>query len=632
MGWKKKAGILFLPLAIYYGCKLVKDYFIVFALIFNFLTTTFFPNLNLECFKDFNPDIADFATGDDQIVDEYDFVVIGAGSAGAVVANRLSENKSWKILLLEAGGGETIHTEVAGFQYTAIRLGASWDYMTEKHEDGITSTNQKNGQVYWPRGKILGGSSSINALIYTRGNKRDYDSWKEQGNPGWSYEDVLQYFKKSEDQRTENLVDSKFHSTGGPLPVEQAVVDLPMIQDCINACSKILSYNPDYNGEKQTGCFFHQLTRRDGLRCSTAKAYLKPKRSNLHVSPFSHVQKILIDPETKTAKGVLYKKNGKSMTVKARKEVILSAGAVVSPQILMLSGVGPKEELEKHGILIIKELQVGYNLQDHVNYIDYLFFNDSVSFRYEDYLSYDALQKLLNERKGYLTQTLPIGTFIPLTKESEEKDWPEIQMHYITGLIANFYDFNPFFNIADEYWAYMKSQMSDKVGMTLMYCLLRPRSRGRIKLRSVNAEDHPLIIPNYFDHPEDLREFVEGMKFTKKLAAAMKHLNASTYRGKEPGCEQHELDSDDYLRCIVRRGATTVYHPVGTCKMGPHTDDQAVVDSTLKVYGIKGLRVVDASIMPTIVSGNTNAPTIMIAEKAADIIKEDWKDKKSYLE
>lgn len=330
MGWKKRTFIFLLPLVVYYVFKIIKANFFLFVLISNQIL----PQLPFERYKQFNPDIKDFATPDSELLDEYDFVIVGAGSAGAVVANRLSENESWKILLLEAGGAENILSEIPGAFSPAIDSHLNWHYHTEKNEDNLTSSNQEDSRVHWPRGKSLGGTSVINGVIYTRGNKRDYDSWEEQGNPGWNYENVLSYFKKSEDNRDEEISKSeRYHSKGGLLTVESPKGYHDIIHKALAACEKILPKNSDYNGEKQTGCFLPQLNRRDGRRCSTAKAFLTPKRKNLHISPNSHVHKIIIDPDSKKANGIIYKKSGKLVKVKSKKEIVLSAGVIGSPQV-----------------------------------------------------------------------------------------------------------------------------------------------------------------------------------------------------------------------------------------------------------------------------------------------------------
>ena len=333
MGWKKKTFVILLPIILYFVFKFIKSKFLIFFLVGNFIL----PRLPFESYKEFNPDIKDFATADSEFLDEYDFVIVGAGSAGAVVANRLSENESWKILLLEAGGtAGNVLTEIPGV-CALVRESPGeidWGYTAEPNEDNITSTTQINSRALWPRGKALGGSSTINAMMYTRGNKRDYDSWEKQGNQGWNYENVLSYFKKSEDNRDEEIAKSKrYHSTGGPLTVESPKRGHEISDKILKACRKILPENFDYNGEKQTGCFLPQLNRRDGRRCSTAKAFLTPKRKNLHISPNSHAHKIIIDPVTKKASGIIYKKFGKMMKVKSKREIVLSAGSIGSPQV-----------------------------------------------------------------------------------------------------------------------------------------------------------------------------------------------------------------------------------------------------------------------------------------------------------
>ena len=336
MGWKKKSFVFLLPIALYYAFKLIKAHFVIFVLI----TNQILPRLPFESYKQLNPDINDFATPASELLDEYDFVVVGAGSAGAVVANRLSENASWKILLLEAGGGESIFSEVPGFSPLAIDSELNWGYTTEPNEDNFTSTNQLDARVSWPRGKSLGGTTVINGVIYARGNKKDYDSWEQQGNPGWNYENVLSYFKKSEDNRDEEISQSEYyHSKGGPLTVESPKGYPDVILKTMEACKKLLPHNLDYNGEKQMGCFLAQLNRRDGRRCSTAKAFLTPKRKNLHISPLSHVHKIIIDPDSKKASGIIYRKSGQLKKVKSKKEIVLSAGAIGSPQVWIVSSL-----------------------------------------------------------------------------------------------------------------------------------------------------------------------------------------------------------------------------------------------------------------------------------------------------
>ncbi|XP_067000948.2 glucose dehydrogenase [FAD, quinone] [Anabrus simplex] len=578
-----------------------------------------------------------------QLLPEYDFIVVGAGSAGSVVASRLSEVEDWNVLLLEAGGDPPPEADVPLLVFNLQGTDVDWQYWTQSEEGYCQGF--ENRRCFWPRGKVLGGSSILNAMMYARGTTRDYDEWAEAGNTGWSFEDVLPYFKKSEDLNSETILAQKdlaeFHGTGGHLTVGPYSSDHPIISALLKSGEEM--------GYKLTDDFvFNDIlgfgeilgTVRNGTRCDTAKAFLAParERKNFHLLRNALVTKVLINPETESVYGVQFQKDGKIQEVKSRKEVIISGGSINSPQILMLSGIGPKDHLKEVGVHpIIKDLPVGKNLQDHVTFMavvhSILKSNPNIFSASDKIL--DEIYRYLIDRKGLLSTTgiTNLNGFLNTKKAPEEletSDLPDIQLIHVFAPINDTLLFPQFignlhFN-EEIHQSYIKKIFESNL-LIQIPTLLKPKSKGEILLKSTDPTEHPLIYARYFSDPEDLETLVSGIEFAVKRAEtnAMKSLEAELQQLDLPGCEVHPFNTRDYWKCAARHMASTLYHPVGTCKMGPASDPEAVVDPSLKVHGVKGLRVADGSIMPSIVRGNTNAPIIMIGEKAADLIKQDWK-------
>ncbi len=528
---------------------------------------------------------------------EFDYVVVGGGAAGCVVASRLSEDPGVSVCLLEAGGPDAsvfIHAPL-GFAATAPVGAFSWGYNT------VPQAGLNGRKGFQPRGKIMGGSSSVNAMVYTRGNREDYDQWAAQGNTGWSYSDVLPLFKRSE--HSECIGANAYRGTGGPLNVSYLRSPSVINDAFLDACAtQGVPRTPDYNGATQFGCALAQVTQKNGERFSAAKAYITPhlNRPNLRVITRAHTSRVLL--QGKRAVGVQYVLGGQSTQVRARREVIVSGGAYGSPQLLMLSGIGPAAHLQQHGIAVAHDLPgVGQNLQDHVTTVlIYRTPRKDATLGFSLSGAWAIVRSIFEwraKRTGWVSTNVAESQAFLFTDHNEKA--PDIQLALCVGIV-------------DDHTR--KPHLGH--GYTLHVTLMRPKSRGSVTLASADPLAAPLIDPAYFSDPRDLATMVRGTQIGYDI---MQSAPLAPFRSKM--LYPLERDNIPQVEQFLRKHSDTEYHPSGTCKMGPANDPMAVVDPSLRVHGIAGLRVVDTSIMPNLITGNTNAPTMMIGEKAAELIR-----------
>ncbi|WP_321967818.1 GMC family oxidoreductase [Burkholderia cepacia] len=529
-------------------------------------------------------------------MDEFDYVVVGGGSAGCVVASRLSEDASIRVCLLEAGddGKGLLVRAPLGYAVGVPRGIRSWRYQTVP-QPGL---NGRRG--FQPRGKTLGGSSAINGMVYARGHRSDYDGWAARGNPGWCYEDVLPYFRKSENN--ENFSDPRYHGKGGPLNIMHLRSPSRMNQIFLDACQAVgIPFNPDYNGRNHFGCWPVQVTQKDGERCSAAAAFIHPHlgRANLQVLTGAHCKRLIASEGRVT--GVEFWHGNELRQVRARREVIVSGGAYGSPQVLMTSGIGPAEHLRQLGIPVLHDLRgVGANLQDHITAV--LIYRSPGNY---DTLGISArgliqaaaaVREWGTRRTGIVTSNAAESGAFLRTDPSVEA--PDIELEFVVGIVDD----------------HARKQHLGH-GYSLHVTLSRPMSSGTVTLASADPRAMPMIDPGYFSHADDMPKLVKGTQIALKIMHA-KPFDA--FRGKT--LTPFDRNDPTQIEQMLRDTCDTEYHPCGTCRMGPDTDPMAVVDAQLRVKGIEGLRVADASIMPAITSNNTNAPSIMIGEKCADMI------------
>ena len=528
---------------------------------------------------------------------EFDFIIVGGGSSGCVLANRLSENPDMRVLLLEAGGKDShpyIHMPVGFSKMTAGPHTWGFNTVPQKHANGR--------EIPYAQGKVLGGGSSINAEIFTRGHPEDYDRWHEEGAEGWAFKDIQKYFLRSEGNA---VLSGEWHGTEGPLGVSNLQDPQEMTRAFVRSCQELgLPFNPDFNGAQQEGCGFYQLTVRNARRCSAAVGYLRPamKRQNLIVRTGVQVSRILI--ENKRAVGVEYHSSAGLTQSFASSEILLTSGAIGTPKLLMLSGVGDADHLKSVGVDLVHHLPgVGENLNDHfgIDIVAELSGHTSLDkYQKPHWMLWAGMQYLLFNSGPVTSNVVEGGAFWYADKDENK---PDLQFHFLAGAGAE---------------EGVPSVPPGSSGITLNSYTLRPKARGSVKLRSASMQDAPLVDPNYLGHPDDLKISAEGVKISVEMfrqSSLQKYIKTMRFPDDEVKTQKQY---EEYARQYGR----TSYHPVGTCKIG--SDEMSVVAPDLRVHGLDGLRVCDSSVMPSLVGSNTNAPTIMIGEKASDLIRGNY--------
>uniref|UniRef100_A0A0A9ZH27 Glucose dehydrogenase [acceptor] n=1 Tax=Lygus hesperus TaxID=30085 RepID=A0A0A9ZH27_LYGHE len=556
---------------------------------------------------------------------EYDFIVVGGGSAGAVVASRLSEIPHWRVLLVEAGGNEPTGTQVPSMFLNFLGSSIDWQFKTEPEDQACL--NEQDRRCSWPRGKVVGGTSVLNGMMYMRGAKKDFDDWAQLGNNGWSYQDVLPYFLKSEDNLQAGIMDPGYHGVGGLMTVTQFPYHPPLSHAILQGGLELGYPVRDLNGVAHTGFAIAQTTTRNGSRLSSARAFLRPAkdRPNLHILLNTTASRVLVNATTKEAYGVeVVRSNGQLDSFIAKNEVIICGGAVNSPQLLLLSGIGPEEELKRLGIPVVHNLDgVGKNLHNHVSFFVNFFINDTSTTP----LNWATAMEYLLFRDGLMSSTgiSEVTGFVNTKFADPKEDFPDIQF-FFAGFLANCARTGQVGERTDDGSGGNGTDQNPQRMISIIPAVLHPRSRGSIKLKSNNPLDHPLIYARYMSDPHDADTLVEGIKMAIQLAETPSLQKYGMRLDKTPvmGCENIAFGCDAYWQCAVRRATGPENHQAGSCRMGPIGDPGAVVDPELRVQGIDRLRVMDASVMPKVTSSNTNAPVIMIAEKGSDMTKNRW--------
>ncbi|XP_026740781.1 glucose dehydrogenase [FAD, quinone]-like [Trichoplusia ni] len=563
---------------------------------------------------------------------EYDFIIVGAGSAGSVLASRLSAGGRASVLLLEAGQGESILTDVPILAPLLQQTGYVWPYVME-YEPNVC-TGMVDGKCFWPRGKAVGGTSVVNYMIYTRGLEEDWNRIAAAGNYGWSYNEVTQYYIKHERANLKGLKNSPWHGRDGELSVEDIPFRSKLSKAFLDAAKLYGHRRVDYNTPDAFGFSYIQATLQRGQRASSAKAFLhnNKKRKNLHILTTTRATKVIIDPSNKMAVGVEFHKNGRVYQIRANKEVILSAGPIESPHLLMLSGVGPKKQLQSFGIPVIQDLKVGETLYDHISFPGLVFtLNQTKLTLVERKIS--TIQNILQYQQygdGPMSSLAGVETigYIKTNVSDEIGDYPDIELLGSCASLAS--DEGDIvakgIRLADWLYNDVYKPVEGVESFTVLFMLLHPKSKGYLKLQSIDPYKQPSLFGNYLTHKKDVDTMVAAIRYIIKLVDTppFRKYGAKLYRKKFPNCLEHEFDSDGYWECAVRSITATLHHQIATCKMGPRSDPEAVVDPELRVHGISNLRVVDSSIIPRTIVAHTNAPAIMIGEKAADMIKRSW--------